>query len=82
MVVQLLLLVCNIDAKNISVLERSALALTHDCGWMHLDVPHLDLLLLKSVFCLALAVVKCTVDLLSTLFYILADAVVFALHLA
>jgi len=50
--------------------------------FMYLDIPHLDLLLLKGVSCLAFSVVECAVALLATVLNLLTHAVVFALLLA
>lgn len=66
MVVHFLLLICDVDGNEVGVL----------------DVAHLDLVLLKCVSCLALAMVESPIKLLATVFYFLAHAVVFALRLA
>jgi hypothetical protein len=65
-IVHLLLLVGDIYTDDIRVL----------------DIPHLDLLLLEGIARLALAVVKCAIDLLTPALHLLADAVVFALLFA
>ena len=49
---------------------------------MYLDIPHLDLLLLKGVSCLALAMIKCAVALLAAVLHLLTHAVIFALCLS
>lgn len=66
MIVHLLLLVGHVDTNEICVL----------------DIPHLNLLLLKGIPRLAFAVVECAINLLAPTLYLLADAVVFALLFA
>jgi hypothetical protein len=81
MVVHLLLLVGDIDTDDISVLPESVTE-GKTCQTAYFDVAHLDLLLLKGIARLALAVVECAIDFLAPALHLLADAVVFALLLA
>ena len=81
MIVHLFLLVGYINTNQICVLALLA--------WKRvrrhitdLDIPHLNLLLLKGIPRLAFAVVKCAIDLLASTLYLLANAVVFALLFA
>jgi hypothetical protein len=66
MVIHLLLLVRDVDCDEVGVF----------------DVAHFDLLLLKSVPCLVLAVIESTINFLAATLDFLAYAVIFALGLA
>ena len=81
MIVHLLLLVGHVDTNEICVLPPSA-SKRMSRHTTDLDIPHFNLLLLKSIPRLAFAVVECAINLLAPTLYLLTDAVIFALLLA